>query len=399
MAPISRSYVRDPALPWDLFQGGALVNPLKGLQFAPTGLLRGPAAQQARAVRRARALAGRDDVAFSAVTLFLRPDDQGPWHVHGCDLPTLALWAEAHGPTMQAIVAAGLNRLTAPRAPFAGLSLDRPRIMGIVNCTPDSFSDGGDYASAEAAVARGLAMLEAGADVLDIGGESTRPGSDTVEVDEEIRRIVPVVKGLAERGALISIDTRRAAVMEAALAHGARIINDITALAGDPDSLGVAVRAGVPVILMHMQGEPRTMQANPTYGRAPADVYAWLARRVTICVSAGMPVGRICVDPGIGFGKTLDHNLDLLAHIGLFHGLGCAVLVGASRKSLIARASGAVDGEGRPTDRAKDRMPGSLAIALGAAEQAIQFMRVHDVEETVQAVRVAEGIRRFQAGA
>jgi len=380
-----------------LFQGGALVHPLKGLLLSPTGLLRGPAAVQARLSGRAAPLAGRDDVAFSAVTLFTRADDEGPWHVHGCDLPTLGLWAEAHGPTMEVILSAALSRLTTPRPPFAGLSMDRPRVMGILNCTPDSFSDGGDHLAHHTAITSGLAMLEAGADVLDVGGESTRPGADPVSPDEELARVLPVVKALADRGAVVSIDTRRAKVMAAALTHGARIINDVTALAGDPDSLRVAARAGVPVILMHMQGEPQTMQANPSYDRAPADVFVWLARRVAVCAAAGIPMGRLCVDPGIGFGKTLDHNFDLLGHMGLFHGLGCAVLLGASRKSFIARASGAADANGRPTDRAKDRLAGSLAAALAAIEQGVQFVRVHDVRETVQAVRVAEGLRQVGA--
>lgn len=389
---------RDPAMPWDLFKGGALIHPLRGLLLSPTGLLRGPAAAQARLAGRARPLAGRDDLAFSAVTLFTRANDAGTWQVHGCDLPTLAAWAEAHGPLMQAILDAALSRLSVPRSPFAGLSLDRPRIMGILNCTPDSFSDGGENLAVEAAIANGLAMLEAGADLLDVGGESTRPGAAPVSAGEELARVLPVVKALADRGALVSIDTRRAAVMEAALAHGACIVNDVTALTGDPKALSVVAHARAPVILMHMQGEPRTMQANPTYDRAPPDVFTWLATRVAVCMSQGIPANRLCVDPGIGFGKTLVHNLDLLGHVGLFHGLGCAVLLGASRKSFIARAAGAVDAEGRPTDSVRDRVPGSLAAALAGVEQGVQLLRVHDVPETVQAVRVAEGMRTAAAG-
>ncbi|MBB4285489.1 dihydropteroate synthase [Roseospira goensis] len=373
-----------PALPRGLFRGRELPHPLKGLLLRPTGLMRGPAADAAVAEGRAWPLAGGPTV-FGAVTVFLRAGESAPWQVHGTDVPGLMAWARAHGPAMTAILQAALSRLTAPRAPFAGPSLDRPRVMGILNCTPDSFSDGGDHAATDAAVASGLAMLEAGADLLDIGGESTRPGADPVSPDEELRRVLPVVKALADRGALISIDTRRAAVMEVALAHGARVVNDVTALADDPAALGVVVRARVPVILMHMQGEPRTMQADPHYDRAPADVYAWLARRVAVCQSAGIPPARLCVDPGIGFGKTLEHNLDLLAHLGLFHGLGCAVLLGASRKSFIARAAG----DAAP----KARLGGSLAAALTAVDQGVQILRVHDVAETVQAVRVAQAVR------
>ncbi|WP_246152202.1 dihydropteroate synthase [Roseospira navarrensis] len=377
-------------MPWGLFQDGALIHPLRGLLLSPTGLLRGPAALQGRAAGYAAPLAGRDDLAFSAVTLFTRADDHGPWHVHGSDLPALMRWAEAHGPAMVAILSAVLTRLTAPRAPFAGLPLDRTRIMGILNCTPDSFSDGGDHFSADAAIASGLAMLEAGADILDVGGESTRPGADPVSPEEEARRVLPVVRALADRGALVSIDTRRASVMAAAIAHGARIVNDVTGLTHEPEALAVVAREQVPVILMHMQGEPQTMQADPTYERAAADVYAWLAGRVAVCQSAGIPASRICVDPGIGFGKTLDHNMDLLGHLGLLHGLGGPVLLGASRKSFIARAAGTVDADGRPTNRPKDRLPGSLAAALRAVDQGVHILRVHDVPETVQAVRVTE---------
>jgi dihydropteroate synthase len=361
--------------------------------LCPTGLLRGVAAREAVAAGRARTLAG-GGLAFSAVTVFLRADAEAPpWHVHTADLGSLTAWAEDHGPTMVAILNAALARLCGVRVPFAGLSLDRPRVMGILNCTPDSFSDGGDHFAARDAIAGGVAMLEAGADLIDVGGESTRPGAEPVDPDEERRRVVPVVKALADRGAVVSIDTRHARVMGDALDHGATIVNDVTALTHDPAALATVARAGASVILMHIRGEPRSMQIDPTYDRAPADVYAWLARRVALCQSAGIPPGRLCVDPGIGFGKTLDHNLDLLHHIGLFHGLGCAVALGASRKSFIGRATGAVDAEGRPTDHPKARLGGSLAAALSAVEQGVQILRVHDVAETVQAVTVAVGIR------
>jgi dihydropteroate synthase len=387
------AFVSGAALPRGLFRGGAAPHPLKGFLLCPTGLLRGVAAREAVASGRAFPLAG-GSTAFSAVTVFLRPDTETPpWQVYHADLDTLNAWGEDHGPAMQAIVSAALGRLFAPRLPFAGLSLDRPRVMGIVNCTPDSFSDGGDHFAAREAIAAGLRMLEAGADLIDVGGESTRPGAEPVDPDEERRRVLPVLKALADRGAVVSIDTRHARVMEAALAHGATIVNDITALTHDPEALATVARARASVILMHMRGEPRSMQVDPTYDRAPADVYAWLARRVALCQSAGIPPGRLCVDPGIGFGKTLDHNLDLLHHIGLFHGLGCAVALGASRKSFIARATGAVDAEGRPIDHPKARLGGSLAAALAAVEQGVQILRVHDVPETVQAVKVAVGIR------
>ncbi len=279
-----------------------------------------------------------------------------------------------------------LAALTRARPPFAGLALDRPRIMGVVNVTPDSFSDGGDAFQEGDAIARGLALLEAGADILDVGGESTRPGADPVTPEEEERRVLPVIRALARKGALVSIDTRHARVMRAALDAGARIVNDVTGLAGDPDSLRVAAEAGAPVVLMHMQGDPRTMQANPVYHDAALDVLDWLAARVAACQDAGIAAERIAVDPGVGFGKTVDHNLHILAHTGLLHTLGCAVLVGVSRKSFIGKLT-----RGEPP---KSRLAGSLAAGLEALNQGAQILRVHDVAETVQARAVWEGLHR-----
>lgn len=301
-------------------------------------------------------------------------------------LAELAPWAEAQAPGRGAAeVEALLQRLTAPRAPLAGLSLDRPRIMGILNVTPDSFSDGGDRAAPEVAVRDGLAMLAAGADILDVGGESTRPGSRPVSLEEERARVLPVVEALAKAGAVVSIDTRHAAIMAEAVAAGAAIINDVTALEGDPDSLAVAAETGAPVILMHMQGEPQTMQANPTYDSAALDIYGYLAGRLEACAAAGIEPGRVVVDPGIGFGKTLEHNLQLFEQLALFQGLGAAVLLGASRKSFIAKLAPPIDG--KPV-APKQRLAGSLAAALFGLQRGVQILRVHDVAETVQAVAV-----------
>lgn len=269
---------------------------------------------------------------------------------------------------------------------FAGLSLERPRIMGIVNVTPDSFSDGGEAFRVEDALRRGRAMAEAGADILDIGGESTRPGAEPVAVDEEIGRVAPVIEALAGDGHLVSIDSRRAAVMDAALSAGAAIVNDVTALAGDPGSMDVVAKAGVPVILMHMQGEPRTMQADPTYDDAPADIRDYLARRIAACEAAGIPRERIAVDPGIGFGKNLDHNLDILSRMDVFHDLDCPIVLGASRKSFIGRLADA--------ETPQARIPGSLATALAARARGVQIFRVHDVAETRQVFDVWEAIER-----
>jgi len=267
------------------------------------------------------------------------------------------------------------------RGPFAGLYLSRPRIMGILNVTPDSFSDGGLFAATDQAIAHGVAMLEAGADIIDVGGESTRPGAEPVAADEDARRVVPVIKALAEKGACVSVDTRHAVVMSAAVEAGARIVNDVTALTGDPAAVKAVAQSQAYVVLMHMQGEPRTMQASPTYVWAPGDVFDVLAERIAVCEAAGIPRTRIAIDPGIGFGKTADHSADVLAHTALYHGLGCAVVIGASRKSFIGKLS---QGE-----EVEQRLPGSLAAAIHAVNQGAQIVRVHDVAETCQALAVA----------
>ena len=255
-----------------------------------------------------------------------------------------------------------------------------PLVMGIINVTPDSFSDGGDFYDAGLAIDHGLGLIEQGAEILDVGGESTRPGAEPVTPEEEVKRVLPVVEALAAAGATVSIDTRHADVMRAALAAGAAIINDVTALTDDPDSMSVVAESGAPVILMHMKGEPRSMQAAPDYADAPLDVYDYLAGRIEACVAAGIARHQITVDPGIGFGKTVDHNAEILRHTALFHGLGCPILIGVSRKSFIGVLS-----RGEP---AKDRLGGSLAAGLVALSQGAQMLRMHDIAQTHQAVKV-----------
>jgi dihydropteroate synthase len=273
---------------------------------------------------------------------------------------------------------------------FAGLSLSRTVVMGVINVTPDSFSDGREALEARAAVARGQAMLDDGADILDVGGESTRPGAAPVTVAEEIARVAPVVRELAATGALVSIDTRRAAVMEAAITNGARIVNDVTALTGDPLSLSVVAETGVAVILMHMQGEPATMQLAPHYEDAASEVHDWLVERIAACEGAGIGRQRIAVDPGIGFGKTVEHNLDILASLDKYQPLGCALVVGVSRKSFIGRLS--------RNELPKERLPGSLAAALAAVARGADILRVHDVGETRQALSVWHAIAEAGVG-
>jgi len=278
------------------------------------------------------------------------------------------------------IIAERLEALSAPRPALAGVPMDGPRLMGILNVTPDSFSDGGDFVQPEAAVRQARQLVGDGADFVDIGGESTRPGSDPVSLEDERARVMPVLEGLADLPAPISVDTRKAAIMTEAAAKGAKLINDVSGLSHDPEALSAAAQTGLPVILMHALGDPKTMQDDPRYDNVLLEVYDFLAARIDAAVAAGIPKERIAVDPGIGFGKTLQHNLTLLNGLSLFHGLGVPVLVGASRKRFI----GTLDGE----PEAKKRVPGSVAAAIVAAAQGAQIIRVHDVRETRQALRV-----------
>jgi dihydropteroate synthase len=282
------------------------------------------------------------------------------------------------------------RNLTTPRPPLTLaeriVRLDQPQVVGILNVTPDSFSDGGRFLGPEEAVDAGFAMASAGAAIVDVGGESTRPGAKPVWEGDEIERVVPVVEQLARSGTAVSVDTRKAAVMEAALAAGAAMVNDVSALTFDERAAGLVARAGAPVVLMHHQGAPETMQEAPHYDRPVAfAVYDWLEARIEAAEAAGIARERIIVDPGIGFGKAVRHNLQIFNSLALLHGLGCPVMFGASRKRTI----GALSCEAPP----EGRLAGSLALALKGAEQGAQLLRVHDVPETVQALRVWRGLR------
>jgi dihydropteroate synthase len=267
-----------------------------------------------------------------------------------------------------------------PRIDCAGqvLALDRPRIMGIVNVTPDSFSDGGRLADVDAAIAHALRLVDEGADLIDIGGESTRPGAAEVSEQEELDRVLPVIERLAGRTVPISIDTSKPGVMRAAVAAGASMINDVRALRGD-GALEAAAGLGVPVVLMHMQGEPRTMQAAPEYDDVVADVRNFLSQRIFACEMAGIERKKLLVDPGFGFGKTLEHNLALLRRLDALRDLGAPILVGLSRKSML----------GQLTERAvEDRVAASCAAAVLAAVRGARIIRVHDVAATHDALAV-----------
>jgi dihydropteroate synthase len=254
--------------------------------------------------------------------------------------------------------------------------------MGVVNVTPDSFSDGGMYLDAEAAVRHGEELAGDGAAILDVGGESTRPGAEPVEEAEELRRVEPVVAGLAET-ATVSIDTSKATVAEAAIDAGAAIVNDVTALRGDPEMAGLCAERGVGVVLMHMPGSPQTMQDDPRYGDVVEEVKAFLAERIEAAVAAGIGEERIWLDPGIGFGKTLEHNLELLRRLGELRGLGRPLVAGASRKSFIGKIDGSEVGQ---------RAGGTIASSVLAAAEGADVLRVHDVAEARQALTVAAAI-------
>lgn len=279
---------------------------------------------------------------------------------------------------------------TSPRAPWVmgqrTLRFDQPQVAAILNVTPDSFSDGGKHLGDPAAAAdSGMAMAAAGAAVIDLGGESTRPGASPVWEGDEIARTAPVIERLAGGGALVSIDTRKASVMEAALAAGAGIVNDVAALLWDDRALEVVAKAGCPVILMHSPDPARGGHGRVGYGDVVAEVFDWLEARIAAVVAAGLPRSKIMVDPGIGFGKSLADNLALINGLASFHGLGCPIMLGASRKRLI----GALSNEA-PVDA---RLGGSLALAIKGAEAGVQLIRVHDVGETVQALHVWRGLR------
>ncbi|MBS0477219.1 MAG: dihydropteroate synthase [Proteobacteria bacterium] len=266
------------------------------------------------------------------------------------------------------------------------IRLDQPQVMGILNMTPDSMSDGGTFLDKpDVANAHASAMLEAGAALIDVGGESTRPGAAAVWEGDELKRVIPAIERLAGAGAAISIDTRRPAVMEAALAAGAQIINDVSALRHDPRSLEFAARSGAPVVLMHAPGEGDDLHADARYGDVVLDVFDWLAARRDAAVAAGIARDRIILDPGIGFGKSVADNLALINALPLFHALGQPLLLGASRKRTI----GALSNEAPP----HQRLGGSLALALKGMDAGVQLLRVHDVPETVQALRVWRGLR------
>ncbi len=263
------------------------------------------------------------------------------------------------------------------------MSRSKPFLMGVLNVTPDSFSDGGQYFSSDAAIARGLQMVQEGADLIDVGGESTRPGAAEVSADEELQRVLPVIVALSKAGIKVSIDTYKPLVAEAALKVGAQIVNDVTGLR-NPEMTEICVRSQCTVCIMHMQGEPRTMQLNPEYNDVVGEVSAYLVDRAERAIELGVARDRIWIDPGIGFGKSLEHNLLLLNHLDQIVAIGFPVLVGVSRKSFIGKITAIGDPH--------DRLPGTLAAQVIAQEKGVRIVRAHDVKEASQAIDVAHAI-------
>ena len=356
--------------------------PRSAVALQPTGFLTGEAAAAAVVAGTARPVAG-GPVAFSGCVVMLA--NARRLVRAAASLADIAVWLGGEAGALAEAVNDRLERISRRRPDFAGLALDRARLIGVINVTPDSFSDGGDRLDPRTAIEDGLAMAEAGADLVDVGGESTRPGAAAaVSVDRECARILPVVEALAARGARVSVDTRRAAVMAAALRAGAAVVNDVGALDDDPPALALAARTGAPVILMHKQGRPETMQDAPSYVNAPYEVFHFLDGRVGALRRLGHPAGAAAVDPGIGFGKDDRHNAAVLAGIGLLHATGCPIVLGASRKSFIGRVS-----RGEPP---KARLPGSIAALAAAALQGVQLFRVHDVAEARQALAVVAAL-------
>ncbi len=271
-------------------------------------------------------------------------------------------------------------------AQWAGLSLDRPRIMGILNLTPDSFSDGGSYPDAGAAIAAGLAMREAGADIVDVGGESTRPGAAPVPPREEQRRVLPIIRALARAGVLVSADTRHAATMRAALDAGARIVNDVSALAHDPEAAPLLASGDCPVILMHMRGEPATMASLAQYGDVPAEVTRELAARVAAAEAAGIARARLAIDPGFGFAKRTAHSLAMLRGVGALRTLGLPIVIGLSRKGFLGKLTGQTE--------AADRDIASAVAGLFALTQGAAILRVHNVAGMLDALKIWDALTK-----
>lgn len=355
------------------------------IYLRPSGLSSGASA--ARAIDGDRAVAlGGGSLAFATCEVIIRPSGTAKGARFAASTNEICVWARDQGDPVLSRVRDLLRRLSAPRPPALtrpsgpGLDFDRPRVMAVLNVTPDSFSGDGLSGRPLEAIEKGRRMAREGADIIDVGGESTRPGAQPVTVGEELERVIPVIEGLRDCGKPVSIDTRNPTVMKAALAAGAAILNDVSALTHDPQSLSVAAASEAPVVLMHARGTPDTMNTDPCYGDVLCDVFDTLEIRVRAALEAGIPRHRLIVDPGIGFGKTAAHNLALVKGLAIFHGLGCPVMLGVSRKLFVAGA--------RAPGETREGASGSLAAALWGLARGANILRVHDVAETVRAITV-----------
>lgn len=354
------------------------LGPRDRLYARPLGLLHGRDAEHGIDAGSAWRLGG-GAMAFGCCEIIVRSPDRDARRGYVLGVSDLPDWLNGIDDASAKVVRASLDRLSQPRN-LKSVDLARPLIMAIVNVTPDSFTGDGLSARPGDAIAKGFEMAGQGADIVDVGGESTRPGSAPVSAAEQLDRVIPVIEGLRECGKPISIDTRSATVMRAALEAGATIINDVSALTFDPDSLEVAAASRAPVVLMHCQGTPATMHVDPRYRDVALDVYDYLEDRLGACLAAGIEAERLIVDPGIGFGKTARHNRALVADLALFHGLGRPILLGVSRKKFVASRT--------PQDQPREGLGGSLGAALAGLAQGAHILRVHDVGESVRAVEV-----------
>ena len=317
---------------------------------------------------------------FDKLELLIKTDEN--ISVFSSEIDEAREWALAEG-CIEKLDQIILN-LTGRHSSNVFTSLSSPLLMGVVNVTPDSFYDGGKNSKAQMAISQAHRLIADGVDIIDIGGESSKPGAVPVTAEQEIERVIPVIKEVSGFGVPISIDTQKSSVMEAAVIAGASIVNDISALSADPKSLRLLRELGVPVILMHMQGTPVDMQNNPYYQFAPLDILEYLRNRIDVCLESGISLSNIIVDPGIGFGKNLNHNVALLNRLSLFHSLRVPIAIGVSRKSFIASLN-----EDEPPDQ---RLAGSLAMAIWACQQGVQILRVHDVAETKQALKIYKAV-------
>jgi dihydropteroate synthase len=351
-----------------------------GIYVKPCGLVWGPQAREAAQCGAGGLIAG-GSTGFTACQVIERQGGRidRRWLSYGAV-------KSSTDPALNGLLA----RIEAPRAALAGLDFDQPCIMGVINVTPDSFSDGGHTPDPPSAISHGRSLAAAGAHILDVGGESTRPFAAPLPIAEERARAMAVVEALAGDGHYVSIDTRKAAVMREAVKAGARLVNDVSALGHDPDSLATVRDLAVPVVLMHSQGDPTVMQVAPRYDDVVLDVFDALAGRIATCEAAGLERARLIADPGIGFGKTVEHNLELLGGLTLFHGLGVPLLVGASRKGFIGKLTGEAV--------AARRIAGSLGAAVAIVMQGVQMVRVHDVAETRQALTVWQAVALSSSG-